>query len=59
MLEIDREESERAIFTFRNILIVFTLIFVMGGAIHLSGSDTQEGLNASADTTPKGVVRNF
>ena len=39
MLDIDREEGGKIVFNFRNALILFTLIFIMSGAIHLSGSE--------------------
>jgi hypothetical protein len=41
------QETDRITLNFKIIWMVFTLIFVMGGAVHLCGSDSDEGCAAS------------
>jgi hypothetical protein len=50
MIDIDSREGGKILFTFRNALILFTLIFIMSGAIHLSGSDVDKNFNTPAST---------
>ena len=38
MVEFDLEKESRCMVTFRNIMMVFAVIFILGGAMHLSGA---------------------
>jgi hypothetical protein len=47
------KETDRITMNFKIIWMVFTLIFVMGGAMHLCGSVSDEGCQASMEMSEK------
>ncbi len=42
-MDFDKYYGGRAAFTFKKLLIIFTLLFVTGGAIHISINTSETG----------------
>ena len=55
MLRINQEEDKIAL-NFKIIMMVVTIIFVMGGAVHLSGSDAPKGYS-KAENVPASAAK--
>lgn len=51
MVDYDMEKEGRGLVVFRNVLMVVTMIFVLGGALHLNGAESSPQSVAGSSQT--------